>query len=149
MTMRLTWPAYRAGLVSHTVKVGNHMVAGYLVRDLASRRELGYVWQAGSSWQWRVDDKRYGERSSQEAAIRQLRDIADVGRAQPPLPFDDVDDIAAQTLRDRAAARRATKTAAPAAPAAPAAAPQPRVTWTNSNSADLTAAIKQRLDKQK
>jgi len=60
-------------------------MAGFLVRCTASRKELGYVWQAGSAWRWRTaDEANHGERSSQRAAVQVLRDAADL-KQQPSL----------------------------------------------------------------
>lgn len=141
MSLRLTWPAYRAALTSHTVEVAGRLVAGYLVRDTGTRRDLGYVWASGSSWQWRASASQYGERSSQEAAVRQLRDIADLGTEARPvrLPFE-VEPEPAPRPRPAARAKVQAVVEEPE--------PARRVVWADTSATDLTAAIKRRLEKK-
>jgi hypothetical protein len=77
--MTLKWPALKAALEQHTVETPRGRLAGFLVRCTASRKELGYVWQAGSAWRWRMPDGGHsGERSSQRAAVQVLRDAHDL-----------------------------------------------------------------------
>jgi len=76
--MTLKWPALKAMLEPHTVDTPRGRLAGFLVRCTASRKELGYVWQAGSAWRWRTPDDHSGERSSQRAAVQVLRDAWDL-----------------------------------------------------------------------
>ena len=83
--MRVKYPALKAELDSHTVATKHGFFAGFLVRCSASRTEMGYVWSAGSAWRWRTaDGQNTGERSSQQAAVRVLRDAYDL-RRQPSL----------------------------------------------------------------
>lgn len=87
--MTVKYHAIRAELESHSVDTAHGTMAGFLVRDSASRKELGFVWNAGSSWRWKTpDSKNYGERSMQGAAVETLRQIHDLktgGIAQPVL----------------------------------------------------------------
>ena len=83
--MRVKYPAMKAELESHTVETPQGRLAGFLVRCTASRKDLGYVWQAGSAWRWQTPNgKHSGERSSQQVAVRVLRDAFDL-RRQPSL----------------------------------------------------------------
>ena len=90
--MKWSWPAQKATGVVHTVDTPGGRRAGLLVRSSTSGLELGLVWGVGNAWMWRTPDGHHGERSSQTAAVRVLRDAHDLalsGRRTPGLPFDD------------------------------------------------------------
>jgi len=166
-TPRITWPALRATLESHTVQpsTGGPRVAGFLVRCTSTRCELGYVWNAGSSWHWQMPEgaAHYGERSSQRAAVQVLReahDLATTGCAQqsrlPLLNIDYVEDEMPSLLDsiDRAGRPTREREAAPVPSGGGRAAtlfqtkpvPKPptrNVVWdsTNTGTPDLTATV--------
>jgi hypothetical protein len=89
MTMRWSWPEHKATGIQHTVETSGGRCAGFLVRSSTSSADLGYIWPVGNAWLWRTPDgKNYGERSSQVAAVKVLRQAFDL-RREPALPFDD------------------------------------------------------------
>jgi hypothetical protein len=140
-------------LTPHTVDVEGGIVAGLLVRT-KSRRDLGYIWRAGSVWRWRtVNNSSYGERYSQQAAVTVLRDIALVMTQPVPvvssLPMKDQDILAMWRERAKGSSSTPRATAPPSTPRVvakttpPPATPARRIVWdtTNTNAHDLTAAI--------
>lgn len=166
--MKTNFPDLSATLVQHTIDTPAGIVGGYLVRCTASRRDLGYIWTAnGSAWRWRTPSGgNFGERSSQFAAVRTLREAFNLANGvtadrAPRLPFDgtpaptDADILSAwrtadayrtPNVRRHSAPSVATKapTEAPTAPPAPAR----RVVWNDDAPAfDVTAAIKAGLNK--
>lgn len=136
--MRLTWPALRAELVQHTVEWRGARFAGFLVRDTGTRKDLGYVWQAGSVWRWRTPDQHSGERTSQKAAVEVLRDAHDLRQGgAPELPRREAPVVVHTPTRP---------TPRPAPAAAPSA-PRRTVQW--GATVDLTAAISAALNREK
>ena len=105
--MTIKWPALKAVLEPHTVDTPRGRLGGFLVRCTATRKELGYVWPAGSAWRWQTPDrKNSGERSAQRAAVEVLRDAYDLAHGVPAptirLPFDeDNDEVVVTTARPR------------------------------------------------
>jgi hypothetical protein len=99
------WPALKALLEPHTVEHNGGILAGFLVRCTASRKELGYVWQAGSAWRWQTPTrKNSGERSSQRAAVQVLREAYDLahGGSQTLLDvFGDEEPVRVPSARPR------------------------------------------------
>lgn len=160
--MKTTWPELGATLASHTVKTarGAYM-AGFLVRCLGSRKELGYIWTAGTVWCWQTPSgENHGERSTQRKAIEVLRDAHDLARGGARLPFDiptptDADILDAwrsvgplprlgSPMRPQAPTPRASASPTPA----PAAAPVKKIVWNDAAPAfDVSAAIAAGLKK--
>jgi hypothetical protein len=66
------------GLIPHTVEGPNGgRLAGFLVRDPGTLRELGYIWPAGATWRWKTPTgEHFGERATERAAVQVLVDIA-------------------------------------------------------------------------
>jgi hypothetical protein len=127
----LKFPALQASCEAHTVKVGASLLSGFLVRCTASRKELGYVWQAGSSWRWRTPSgANSGERSSAVRAVEVLRQAFDLsrkpGEVRDPRPIPSPE----PRVPVASEARRASRPE----PAAP------RIVWPDAVP-DLTAAI--------
>ena len=90
--MTVKYPALKAVLDRHTVETPRGLMSGFLVRCMASRKDLGYVWQAGSAWRWRTPDgQHYGERSTQRAAVQVLRDGHDLSVRNASLPQAEFD----------------------------------------------------------
>lgn len=87
--MKLKWPKLNAELTPHTVTTPRGILAGYLVRDTWTGKDLGYVASVGSTWRWQLPDgQHYGERSTQEKAIEVLRDAYDLAKLTTGrLPF--------------------------------------------------------------
>jgi hypothetical protein len=150
----------RVVLTPHTVTTPGGVVAGMLVRDAGSQRELGYVWAAGSvqenspsrTYRWRTPDgANFGERASMRAAVQVLRDAYDLRRgtvsgAAAPVPDRDI--LAAWRSASTQAPRPAP-TPKPTTPKPPTPTPPRRsITWTDQ-SVDLTRAIAAALEKQK
>jgi hypothetical protein len=119
-------------LTPHTVAVPGGRVAGLLVRDARSRRDLGYIWSAGSVWRWQsADGTAYGERSTQRAAAQVLADVRDLARGPlrpPALPFE----------TPAVVTPRPTPRPRPTPPPDPI--PQV-ITWGDADSPDITAAL--------
>jgi hypothetical protein len=116
--LKWSWPALKATGLTHTVETPGGRRPGFLVRSTTSNADLGYIWPVGNAWMWRTPDgKNHGERSSQTAAVRVLRDAYDLRRT-PALPFDE------------APAPRAPRPPGPHAPGpqAPSAPQRPRPT---------------------
>jgi hypothetical protein len=108
------WPQHQAVGTPHTVDTPHGRRAGFLVRTTGGA-ELGYIWPAGNAWLWRTPSgQNYGERSSQPAAVKVLRQAYDLAQMRAErLPFDD-----APTAPQPPAPRRAPDRA-PTAPSAP------------------------------
>jgi hypothetical protein len=136
-------------LVAHTVKVGHGYAAGHLVRRAG--RDLGYVWPVGTSWQWRIPTgEHYGERSSLNAALRVLVDIAQLPRTAPPAP--DLPPPAPAPRRSTASTRPNVWLLDPPPDPDPAPSPAPsagRVQWADLDPEALRRAIATRLEKHK
>jgi len=144
--MTITYTDIRVQLVDHTVSERGGLLAGYLARDMASRKELGYVWRAGKQWRFRAPDGSSGERSSQHGAAATLRTLVMGCTAT-----EEDDRRRAATARPiaRPQAAPARPPAAPAPAPAPAPRPVQRIDWDAiPQVGDLTAAIAARLGKK-
>jgi len=144
--IRLSWPALRAALESHTVQTDRGLVAGFLVRCTSSRKELGYVWQAGSSWRWKSPEG-FGERSTLKAAVEVVREAHDVRQgAGLPLPEAWRHPVLLRptpVAEARPAPRPAPR---PDPKPEPAPEPEPQIVWPDEASApDLMSAIAERM----
>lgn len=164
--MKWSWPALKATGVIHTVDTPGGKRAGFLVRSSTSGAELGLVWGVGHAWMWRTPDGHHGERSSQTAAVRVLRDAYDLalsGRRLPRLPFDEEAQQAPEPQQPRpqspgpkapsrptgpkaqgpkaqqAPRPKAPQAQGPAGPPAPAA-PMKRIVW-GPQAPDVTDAL--------
>jgi hypothetical protein len=154
--------ALRAVVVCHTVADQNgRLTAGYLVRDLASRRDLGHVWwkpsQVGSpTWFWRTPDAlHFGERSTRDAAIGVLRDAFDLAHGVDATRTHTVapDASTSSTVSTSTTCRptRPARTSSTAAtseplPRLPRTASTQQINWATSSS-DLTSAVADALRK--
>jgi hypothetical protein len=152
----------RAVLVCHTVPdADGRLTAGYLVRCLASRREMGHVWwkptPGAPSWFWRTPDALHcGERTTRDAAIEVLRDAFDlahdVDRARrhpiaPTVSRPDVDASSSSRANVSPARTSSTRTASPTPTRVPRPPSTQQITWGPASSADLTAAVADALRK--
>jgi hypothetical protein len=152
--MTIKWPALKAALEAHTVATSRGLMSGFLVRCTSSRKELGYVWQAGSAWRWQTPDgANRGERSSQRAAVEVLRDAHDVRAGGTPtattLPFDDAPITLPTTARPmKPRAPRPTtgsepvrnRVVTPKVEPPPPPVPEKRIVW-GEQTGDLTQAV--------
>jgi hypothetical protein len=127
----------------HTVQTPGGYVAGLLVRSAGSRKELGYIWAAGSVFRWQTPDgANYGERSTRGAAIDVLIDIYELRAGQQTLPGFDIpvpQAWAPLTQTPRASAPK-PKPATPKPAPAPPAEPVRHVVWADGDH-DLTSAV--------
>jgi len=156
---QIKWPTLRATTEVHSVEVRGARLAGMLVRDSASRIELGYVWAAGSRWGWRAPDgEHYGERATLAAALEVLRDTFDFLNRVSPLAHAtlrqrralsrmDDDDTSAPAPKTARETEQKTKTApAPVVVVKPAHVQQ--IVWGPAGG-DLRAAVARALDAEK
>jgi hypothetical protein len=151
-----------ASIEAHTVKVEHvGFVPGFLVRCTRSNRELGRIWEGrnnGVMWYWRTPTgSAFGERSTQAAAVRVLRDVYDVTHKRAATDdtfFHAFEDAATPSDKDILDAWRSvepTKTRAarpvtPSAPVAPVVRKAPSIKWNDDAPAfDVTSAIRDGL----
>ena len=139
--MGVAWDKQQ-GLTDHTIDTDEGIVAGYVLKS--SGAVVGYLWCTGQVWKWKsADHTAFGERQTKKAAVETLFDVraTSTGQARatrPHLP---------QPLATYA--ERIRPTAAFRAPA-----PEPpvqQVVWGDSETdgADLTAAIGASLNRHK